>query len=197
MKTRSAQASLERWLQPRKRRRRDARDPDPGAVSLGDIISKLDPGLHPQYPAAPPITQSDWEKIVGPRIADRSSPERLEPDGTLIVRVPASVWAQELSMLSTSVINRIGAFGLRVSRLRMTVGDPPQQLRPTSQRFVRHVVAAPAPLPPAVQCCIDDIDDSALRASILAAATASLSEAAADERRARAAARRGPRRSRR
>jgi hypothetical protein len=166
-------------------------------VALGDIISKLDPGLHPHYPAAPPITQSDWEKIVGPRIADRSSPERLEPDGTLIVRVPASVWAQELSMLSTSVITRISAFGLRVLRLRMTVGDPPQQLRPTSQRFVRHVVAAPVPLPPAVQSCIDDIDDSALRASILAAATASLSEAAADERRARAAARRGPRRSRR
>lgn len=183
MKSKAARASLERWIQPAHRRRRKSNASRSEAVSLGQVLAKLDPEVGPSHPSASPITQSDWERLVGPRIADRSSPERLEPDGTLVIRVPSSVWAQELSLLSSTVIERVGTLGLRVNRLRLVVGSPPQQLRPTSERHVRRVVAASVPLPASVRSTIAEIEDEALRQSVMAAAVASLSEAAADERR--------------
>ncbi len=185
MKSKSARASLERWMKPARRRRRKGGEPDAKSVSLGAILARLDPEVGPSHPDAGPITQSDWEKLVGPRIADRSSPERLEPDGTLVVRVPTSVWAQELSLLSATILERVAQLGLRASRLRTIVGAAPQQLRPTAQRHVRRLVAAPVPLPPSVRESVAEIEDQALRESVAAAATASLSEVAADERRAR------------
>jgi predicted nucleic acid-binding Zn ribbon protein len=49
-----------------------------------------------------------WEEIAGKEIAKRSRPERLV-NMTLHVSVTSSIWANELSLMSEELINRINS----------------------------------------------------------------------------------------
>lgn len=49
-----------------------------------------------------------WEEIVGPEIADHSTPETLT-DGTLIVRTDSTAWATQLRLLAPSVVRRLNS----------------------------------------------------------------------------------------
>src|SRR5690349_8069136 len=66
------------------------------------------------------ISLADWQRAVGPRLAQKTLPERLS-EGVLTVRVPSSTWAQELSLLSDVVSERLRAAGHAVQRLRFQV----------------------------------------------------------------------------
>jgi hypothetical protein len=113
------------------------------------------------------ITLADWRRAVGDRLGQKTHPERIA-DGILTVRVPSSTWAQELSLLSEVVLQRLGAAGHRVQKLRFQVGtgrvapDPPVTV-------VRRV-----PLPPSLAATLARIDDPELRDAIAEAASLNL-----------------------
>lgn len=50
-----------------------------------------------------------WQEIVGKEIAERSRPRRLA-GMTLHISVTTSTWANELSLMSEELIDRINAF---------------------------------------------------------------------------------------
>jgi len=113
------------------------------------------------------ISLADWQRAVGARLAQKTLPERLS-DGLLTVRVPSSAWAQELSLLSDLVAERLRAAGHSVQRMRFQVHATPQATeRPLTT--VRR-----AELPARLQESIDRVADLDLRQAIAEAAAYSL-----------------------
>ena len=47
-----------------------------------------------------------WEQAVGPRVAEVSTPIRLE-NGKLFVRVSNSAWRQELSLMRQEILRQV------------------------------------------------------------------------------------------
>lgn len=130
---------------------------------LGDIL-KHAPGL---------IDEAKWRRVVGPSVAKRAMPHKLEGK-VLIVRVATSAWAQELTMLKQQLIERLLAQGFEVHDMRFRVGpiEPPRR-DPSVQvhvpRFVR------MPLPDQLADEIGRVDDDDLRVAIARAAQTNLS----------------------
>jgi predicted nucleic acid-binding Zn ribbon protein len=60
---------------------------------------------------------SEWAAIVGPKIADVTVPTSVAADGTLFVRVRSAGWAQELQLMSPSILAELGKRGKRVKRI--------------------------------------------------------------------------------
>jgi len=104
-----------------------------------------------------------WQNAVGARLAQRTRPERLS-DGVLVVRVPSSTWAQELSLLSAVVVDRLRAAGHAVTQLRFSVGASAGPPEPPP------IVVRRATLPPALQASLERIEDPELRRVIAEAA---------------------------
>jgi predicted nucleic acid-binding Zn ribbon protein len=119
-----------------------------------------------------PLPERVWRDAVGARIADRARPVAMER-GVLLVRVATSVWAHELSLLSTTILARLRERGVETTELRFRVGaiDPPE--RPP-ERVVSRAVPASAPLPPELANALADVADGELRESIARAASANL-----------------------
>jgi predicted nucleic acid-binding Zn ribbon protein len=113
------------------------------------------------------IALADWRRAVGERLAQKTHPERIN-DGVLTVRVPSSTWAQELSLLSDVVLERLSAAGHRVQKLRfhVAIGRP---VPDTPVTVVRR-----AALPAALVASISRLDDPELRRAIAEAASLSL-----------------------
>jgi hypothetical protein len=114
------------------------------------------------------ISFADWQRAVGPRLAKKAFPERLS-DGVLTVRVPSSTWAQELSLLSSVVLERLQGNGHAVQRMRFQVHATPPQ--PAASPVAR---VAPVELPAQLRAMLDRIDDPELRRTIADAAAFSL-----------------------
>jgi hypothetical protein len=181
--------NLTRWMARRPARDRKARALAKTAAptTIGDLLASLE-GAEMMTDHSPVSTEV-WQSLVGTRIADRSKPVRIDPSGTLIIHVPDSVWAQELSLLSSTIISRLTSMGTRVTGLRFIVGQvAPPRRGPT--RFEHRKVAAPIELPPELKQEMESIEDPELRAAFVKAASCSLAESEAK-------ARRKPRRRRR
>lgn len=130
-------------------------------TNLRDLLS-LSPALRSQ-PGR--IGQHQWRLAVGDRVAARSSPGKLV-EGLLTVVVSSSTWAQELSLLSTTIVERLQAEGLRVRRLRFVVGRvEPLAQEPAPARVSRRE------LPRQLRARLERIDDPELRAAIAEAAS--------------------------
>lgn len=138
---------------------RDARAP----VTLSELLSGS-PMLSARMAH---ISLVDWRRAVGDRLAQKTLPERLV-DGTLTVRVPSSTWAQELSLLSHTVVARLKEAGHPVDRLRFHVVALDQGKAPPVTRVSR------AALPPQLEASLARLDDPELRAAVGAAAAYSL-----------------------
>jgi hypothetical protein len=113
------------------------------------------------------IGLADWQRAVGPRLAQKALPERLS-DGVLTVRVPSSTWAQELSFLSDVVLERLRAAGHAVQRLRFQVhasAQPAERPLTTVRR---------AEIPARLHESIEQLEDPELRRAIAEAAAYSL-----------------------
>lgn len=97
------------------------RSPRPLALALDGVRSEL----APQTLLAD--VQAIWPGAVGPVIAAQAQPVS-ERAGALTISCAASVWAQELDLMATSIIERInGALGgERIVRLRCVTTPPPQ-----------------------------------------------------------------------
>ena len=120
----------------------------------------------------PPFDGRLWRESVGARIAERAQPIALQ-DGCLVLRVPNSVWAHELSMLAEDVCSRLRERGVEVRRLRFRVGEPPLAERRPEPRISRSVPPV-RPLPAELAHTIGGVGDDELRAAIAGAAAANL-----------------------
>ena len=119
-----------------------------------------------------PVDRETWRLVVGNRIADRTVVDSLRGDA-LEVRVASSVWAQELSLLSTEIMNRLRQRGIAVGHIRFRVGTVPtmntaEPLSPPPD---------PTPLPDDLRTRLANVDDPELSAAIAKAASYSLARA--------------------
>jgi hypothetical protein len=174
--------NLARWMARRPARDRAARAlaKTSAPSSIGDLLASLD-GAEMMTDHSP-VSLEVWQDLVGTRIADRSKPARIDPSGTLIIHVPDSVWAQELSLLSTTIIARLSAMGTRVTGLRFIVGQVTAPRRGLT-RFEHRKVAAPVELPTDLKAEMESIEDPDLRAAFIKAASCSFAERDAEVRR--------------
>lgn len=137
-----------------------------------------------------PLDAHTWQRAIGDRIAARSQPEQLR-DGVLTLRVASSVWAQELSLLSSTIIERLAPLGFAIRTIRCKVAslDASSKPKPSPRK---PVAVAPVQLPAELAQQLDQIRDDDLKATIETAARAQLQMRA--QRLARPAPPRGPQR---
>lgn len=137
---------------------------------LGHLVTEARAGM--VRAGGCPLDAFTWRQAIGERIASHSSPEHLR-DGVLTLRVSSSVWAQELSLLSQTIIERLAPLGFRVHTVRCKVGT----LEAPAARRRALPPAPPTPpveLPPELKAELARIDDADLRVNIEAAARAQL-----------------------
>lgn len=67
-----------------------------------------------------------WEEIVGKDIAAVAIPEKIVRGKVLKIRVLDAVWAQELSLMKTKILDDIHKFGTGavIEDLSFTIGNP-------------------------------------------------------------------------
>ncbi len=118
----------------------------------------------------------EWRDAVGSKIAARSKPWSIEQT-TLVVLVTSSAWAQELSLLQSTILARLRAQFPQLRRLRCRVGSftpppspPPRQALP------------PVALPEALERRLQGVEDEQLRDTIRRAAALSLARQPKPER---------------
>jgi predicted nucleic acid-binding Zn ribbon protein len=92
---------------------------------------RLSHALDNVLPAAAPATllarvQAAWKQVAGPRLAEAAQPVS-ERDGVVTVACESGVWAQELDLLASDLLNGLeAALGARsVAKLRFVVGSGP------------------------------------------------------------------------
>jgi hypothetical protein len=122
--------------------------------------------------ARSPIAPKLWRDAVGARIAERASPLSLY-GGVLLLRVPSSAWAHELSLLSDEICSRLRERGVKTNELRFRVGPVPPVERPPERRVARAVPAV-RNLPNEVVGSLGRVANDELRAAIAGAAAANL-----------------------
>lgn len=136
----------------RKNKRRRLEAP----IALSAVLETS--GEHKRSPYPPPVDLVVWAKLAGAAIARRSEPRSLR-DGVLIVQVTSAAWAQELSFLQSSLVEKLKQAGYAVRELRFRTGplpgkEPAPPRRPT-------VVAKP--IPANVEAALRTIEDEELR----------------------------------
>jgi hypothetical protein len=148
------------------RRRRNLKAPEP----IADVLSRSNPGGGAR--SSSPIPPDAWRRAVGPRIAERARPLRI--DGrVLTVQTATAVWVQELTFLAPNIVERLRASGFDLEKIRFRVGPIEPALR-ALEPAARRVVPAPHPLPSEVVSEIQKIGDPALRHAIAKAAATNL-----------------------
>jgi hypothetical protein len=154
------------------RRRRRFRNREP--MAIGGLLSAYLPK------AAAPTTSEGrdvvdeitWRRLVGVGIAKRTRPISLVR-GVLLVQVGSAAWAQQLSLLTDSVRERLADKGLAVRSLRFRVGPvEPLRREPVKQIIVRDVPRVP--LPQVLRDQIEQVADLELRAVLTSAASCNL-----------------------
>jgi hypothetical protein len=150
-----------------RRRRRPTLD---APEALGGVLSRAGEDRFARRRA--PIDRRAWVEAVGGRIADRAEPLSLDR-GVLVVRAATSTWANELSLLSATLLARLRAAGIPVSEIRFRVGSVAPPPAPPEPRITRSV-PAPAALPSPVAAELEAIEDDDLRSTIETAARANL-----------------------
>ena len=79
-----------------------------------------------------------WDSVVGPVLASRCRPERYD-QGTVWVAVEGSAWAQELRMLESQILSKLGAAAgdyQLFENLRFGVRPLPPEFEITEKRKV-------------------------------------------------------------
>jgi hypothetical protein len=143
-----------------------------GPERLGVVIVRAAPD-QPPHRGPSPMPLWLWQEAVGPRIARRARPVRLER-GVLTVRAATSVWAQELTFLAPNIISQLSALGLVVKSVRFAVG-PVETLPAEDKPKLPPVKGEPErPLNRELNGAIQKIEDNSLRNVISRAARANL-----------------------
>jgi hypothetical protein len=148
-----------------KRRSHGSKGPEP----IASVLLRASSGASRDGAPLPPKA---WHDAVGDRIARRARPMRLE-NGVLTVRAATAVWAQELTFLAPSIVQRLKALGIQVESLRFRVGPIDAVDRPLQPPAVK-TVPARRPLPATLDREIARVGDEKLRSAIAGAAAANL-----------------------
>lgn len=94
--------------------------------NVGSIIANVlgDRGLTERVKQAAIIPE--WPALVGPQIANVTTPESITANGTLFVRVTTNAWMNELSLLEPELLKSLNANRDRppVRRIRWMLGPP-------------------------------------------------------------------------
>lgn len=165
--------SLLHWLRARRTHRRSG-DPDTDPRSLESILGQLEPNAS-SHAAPAAVSDSDWRSVVGLRVAERTYPQRIDQRGTLVIITTHSVWTQELSLMSSSICQRLQSRGYPITSLRFSVGSLPAPSGRFERLEVRRV-AAPKSIPPSIRDQLGAIDDEKLRAVLASVISRSLSD---------------------
>ena len=123
-------------------------------------------------PKPPPFPLEIWRDCVGPAVARKSEPIALER-GELLVRVQSSAWAQELSLLSITLLERLASCGIVAEKMRFRVGQPSYAIRPSIQMVPRPIIEG-LKLDEPLAIAISDVVDDDLRRAITEAASMNL-----------------------
>jgi Dna[CI] antecedent, DciA len=111
------------------------------------------------------IDRDTWRRLLGDRIARRTEPGPLS-GGVLTIYVASAPWAQELSLLTNELLQRLAPLGLRVSSVRFRVRQQIQGPAPLPKRRPAARVALPRDL----RARLDSVEDPELRNVIADAA---------------------------
>lgn len=155
--------------------RRRKRHKSQGMKSLAELV----PGAMPKnQPAHAKLARliALWERSVPPRVAREVTPVRYR-DGTLHLHARAAVWAQEVSLLSTRLIEHMRSRDPRmpVTKLAPRVGPMPERVPVEPEPPPRGVVPIdPAKLPEEIRVALAKVEDAQLRKSLMDAACAAL-----------------------
>lgn len=104
------------------------------------------------------IDRETWRRLLGDRVARRTEPGPLVA-GILTVYVASAPWAQELSLLSNELLQRLQPLGLRIGAVRFRVRQ--RITGPTPN--VKQRPAARAALPNELRERVQAVDDPELR----------------------------------
>jgi predicted nucleic acid-binding Zn ribbon protein len=77
--------------------------------AIGDIVANWldESGLAERVEQASVIPE--WPRLVGPQIAQVTSPQSISANGTLFVHVTTSAWMNELSLLEPELLRSLNA----------------------------------------------------------------------------------------
>ena len=94
-----------------------------GVEPIGKILKEVIDELGVTRRLAEQRAVVEWSEIVGPKVAEHSRALRIE-GGRLVVEVPSTVWAQELSLMRRTIRQKINRrLGIRtVENLQFVVG---------------------------------------------------------------------------
>ena len=94
--------------------------------SVGDVLAGTLQSYTLKLKAKEYAAFPHWQEIVGEQIASVAIPEKIVGGRVLKVRVIDAVWAQELSLMKTELLERIHRFGkgAMVDDIRFTIGNP-------------------------------------------------------------------------
>jgi predicted nucleic acid-binding Zn ribbon protein len=80
---------------------------------------------------------SRWAELVGPQIAQVTEPQSITADGSLWVRVSTAQWANELHLMTPTILARINAGKQgRITGIRWLAGTFGQPATESQQRQV-------------------------------------------------------------
>jgi predicted nucleic acid-binding Zn ribbon protein len=94
--------------------------------AIGNIVANWlgDRGLTKRVEQAGIIPE--WPKLVGPQIAQVTTPQSITANGTLFVHVTTNAWMNELSLLEPELLRSLNADAKRVpvKRIRWLLARP-------------------------------------------------------------------------
>lgn len=120
------------------------------------------------------IDRDTWRRLLGDRVARRTEPGGLA-GGVLTVYVASAPWAQELSLLTNELLERLKPTKLRIESVRFRVR---QQIQGSAGLRLKRPPAARAALPPELAQRVRAVEDPELRQVIADAAELWLGRAA-------------------
>ena len=123
-----------------------------------------------------------WPAAVGAENARRAWPARLGRDGTLLVHATDSIWAYQLGMLATEILERLRAELGESAPARLKFVPGPVPTPPAARTGERAVGAPPVEQTDAAAGAelAAGIEDDKLRETVARAAAASLARARSD-----------------
>lgn len=113
------------------------------------------------------IDRDTWRRLLGDRVARRTEPGGLS-GGVLTIYVASAPWAQELSLLTNELLERLKPTKLRIVSVRFRVRQQIQSAAAAAQ--ARRRSAARAPMPNDLKQRVDAVEDPELRQLIADAA---------------------------
>ena len=120
------------------------------------------------------IDRDTWRRLLGDRVARRTEPGGLA-GGVLTIYVASAPWAQELSLLSNELLERLKPLKLKIASVRFRVR---QQIQGSLGQRLKKRPAARAALPSELAERVKAVDDPELRRVIADAAELWLGRAA-------------------